>query len=58
MTPEELEAIQAPYVKCMIEHGVTSARDRKLQNTEARDVPQSTLDAAQKACAGKVPLPP
>lgn len=57
MTQEEEEAVQAPYVKCMIDHGVVSARDRKMGTKQATDEPQKTLEAAQKACAAKVPLP-
>ncbi|MFG2276858.1 hypothetical protein ACGFNY_44765 [Streptomyces chartreusis] len=58
MTLQKQEAIEAPYAKCMSDHGVTSVRDRKFGTTDAHDETQSTLDTAHRACASKVPLPP
>jgi hypothetical protein len=57
MTAQELEAIQKPYIKCMTAHGVTDPRDQKFGNTKPTSVSQTTLAAAQQACASTIPLP-
>ncbi|MFD4668240.1 hypothetical protein ACFWNN_00815 [Lentzea sp. NPDC058450] len=56
MTPEDLEALQAPHDQCMIDQGL----DRKGRAAEPGR-PQPTkeeLDKALKACEHKDPLPP
>ncbi|MGI5499597.1 hypothetical protein [Lentzea sp. CA-135723] len=56
MTPEDIEALQAPHDQCMAEQGL----DRKGRAAEPGR-PQPTkeeLDRALKACEHKDPLPP
>jgi hypothetical protein len=58
MSATEQQTIESPYIKCMIDHGVASTKDQKINATQAHDESQNTLDAAKTACADKVPLPP
>lgn len=56
MTPEDLEALNAPYDRCMASHGL----DRKGRAAEGSGRPQPTeeeLDKALQACESKTPLP-
>jgi hypothetical protein len=57
MTPEDYEALQAPYERCMAGFGL----DKKGRAAEGSGRPQPTkdeLDKALKACESKTPLPP
>jgi hypothetical protein len=50
MTLEDIEALRAPWLQCLTEHGM----DKKKVDTQSKEL----TDAAKKACASKEPLPP
>jgi hypothetical protein len=50
MTPEDIEALNAPHQRCLSEHGVDKNADQKPS--------KEVLDKANKACMSKKPLPP
>jgi hypothetical protein len=53
MTPEDEDAIYAVYSQCMADHGVDKSK------FETSGIPsKQTMDAAEKACESKRPLPP
>jgi hypothetical protein len=53
MTPEDLDAIYAAHVRCLVENGVDK------QKFETQGVPsKEVMDAAERACEPKRPLPP
>ncbi|RAS69980.1 hypothetical protein C8D87_101280 [Lentzea atacamensis] len=57
MTPEDYEALSAPYVQCMKEHGV----DKKGRSPVGSGRPEPSkeeVDKALKVCEPKFPLPP
>ncbi|SFR27811.1 hypothetical protein SAMN04488564_111260 [Lentzea waywayandensis] len=57
MTPEDFEALQAPYDQCLAGFGL----DKKGRSAEGSGRPEPTkeeLDKALQACESKSPLPP
>ncbi|MET1073274.1 MAG: hypothetical protein ABWY11_11565 [Umezawaea sp.] len=56
MTPEDFEALQAPWLQCMAEHGM----DRKGRAAQpgSPEPSKDQVDGALKACESKDPLPP
>ncbi|MDN3357296.1 hypothetical protein [Actinomadura sp. DC4] len=55
MTDADRTALQAPYLKCMSQHGVDVMR------TRSGDAPRpsgDTMDKANRACESLLPLPP
>ncbi|HEX8869355.1 MAG TPA: hypothetical protein VF821_27080, partial [Lentzea sp.] len=55
MTPEDDEALRAPYDQCLASHGL----DKKGRAAEGRPQPtKEEQDEVLKACEPKLPLPP
>ncbi|HEX7306977.1 hypothetical protein [Lentzea sp.] len=55
MTPEDLDALNAPYDQCMAGFGL----DKKGRAEASQSQPmKEEVDRAVQACASKVPLPP
>ncbi len=56
MTPEDLEALQRPYWKCMGEQGIPDKR--AMGDLSVTPESDERIAAAEAACAHTVPLPP
>ncbi|HUQ57648.1 hypothetical protein [Lentzea sp.] len=57
MTPEDFEALRAPYDQCMAGFGM-DRRGRPAEGSGRPEPVKEELDKALKACENKVPLPP
>src|SRR6185295_1598082 len=57
MTPEDYEALSAPYEQCLVGYGVDK-KGRAPGGSGKPEPSKEEIDKALKACESKLPLPP